>query len=69
MEDLWLVHRVASQIVFLRSTFSPAFIAEHIELARRAGDRFSTEAWQDIGEAVAQILRTDPTTQRQENMC
>jgi hypothetical protein len=69
VDDLWLVRRVASQIVFLRGSFSPAFIAEQMELAREVGDRFSTEAWQDIGEVVAEILRTDPTTQKHENMC
>jgi hypothetical protein len=61
MEDRGLVRIAASTIIGARGYLSAAYVAERVELASEMGDRLSVEAWQDIGDAVAQLLAA-PTT-------
>jgi hypothetical protein len=59
VDDFRLVRRAASQIITVRGSSSPAYIADRLENARRVGDQFSVGVWQDISKAVNEILRAD----------
>jgi hypothetical protein len=56
MEDRGLVRIAASTIIGARGYLSAAYVAERVALASERGDWLSVEAWQDIGDAVAQML-------------
>jgi hypothetical protein len=57
MNDAELVLVTAAGFVDLMGARALDYLEQHAELAAGRGDRFSEEAWRDLAEVAAQLLR------------